>query len=395
MVMDATPQAQLAVLIDADNANAKRIDSLLAEVAKYGRATTKRAYGDWTTQNLGSWKQVLARHAIQPMQQFSNTRGKNSTDSALIIDAMDLLYTERFDGFCIVSSDSDFTRLASRIRESGLTVYGFGERKTPQPFVRACDRFIYVEVLRAGAEEGAEAAAAKPPEKRREPAPPTNANRNAATPPKPAEKPEPAAGERSTAKVSAIDDPALLAHLSAAVADAGNEDGWAGLGAIGSLLSKRLPEFDPRNYGHRKLSDLVSAIPLFEFEERGEPGRSRAMYLREKRQREAAAAAPVAVSPAPQRSEPPALAPRRDARVKPAPAAEPADALTAAPPEAVAAPQTEVPVEAASSTPPEAAAGAPAEAPRRRRSRARKPATKKADQADGEDRAETGAETGE
>lgn len=157
-------QAQLAVLIDADNANAKRIDNLLAEVAKYGRATTKRAYGDWTNTHLGSWKQTLARHAIQPMQQFSNTRGKNSTDSALIIDAMDLLYTERFDGFCIVSSDSDFTRLASRIREAGLTVYGFGERKTPQPFVRACDRFIYVEVLgQESADDDAPAAAAPPP----------------------------------------------------------------------------------------------------------------------------------------------------------------------------------------------------------------------------------------
>ena len=296
--METSPQAQLAVLIDADNANAKRIDGLLAEVAKYGRATTKRAYGDWTTQNLGSWKQTLARHAIQPMQQFSNTKGKNSTDSALIIDAMDLLYTERFDGFCIVSSDSDFTRLASRIRESGLTVYGFGERKTPQPFVRACDRFIFVEVLRDG--EPDTPAEAPPPRNteravpapgRGKPVPPTPAQPNNARPPaKPAEGSS-SADERP-ARGAPIDDPALLGPLRAAVADAGDEDGWVGLGAVGSLLSKRMPEFDPRNYGRKKLSDLIAAIPLFEVEERGEPGRSRALFIREKRVREGGDAKP-------------------------------------------------------------------------------------------------------
>ncbi|WP_295683195.1 NYN domain-containing protein [uncultured Nevskia sp.] len=290
--METSPQAQLAVLIDADNANAKRIDGLLAEVAKYGRATTKRAYGDWTTQNLGSWKQTLARHAIQPMQQFSNTKGKNSTDSALIIDAMDLLYTERFDGFCIVSSDSDFTRLASRIRESGLTVYGFGERKTPQPFVRACDRFIFVEVLRDGepdtpveAPPPRNAERAVPPPGRGKPVPPAPVQPNNTRPPsKPAEGSS-SADERP-ARGAPIDDPALLGPLRAAVADAGDEDGWVGLGAVGSLLSKRMPEFDPRNYGRKKLSDLIAAIPLFEVEERGEPGRSRALFIREKRVRE-------------------------------------------------------------------------------------------------------------
>lgn len=287
--METSPQAQLAVLIDADNANAKRIDGLLAEVAKYGRATTKRAYGDWTTQNLGSWKQTLARHAIQPMQQFSNTKGKNSTDSALIIDAMDLLYTERFDGFCIVSSDSDFTRLASRIRESGLTVYGFGERKTPQPFVRACDRFIFVEVLRDG-EPDAPAEAPQPRNAERavqqqpgrgRPAQPAPSQPGPARP-----QARPAEGDERPARGAPIDDPALLGPLRAAVADAGDEDGWVGLGAVGSLLSKRMPEFDPRNYGRKKLSDLVAAIPLFEVEERGEPGRSRALFIREKRVRD-------------------------------------------------------------------------------------------------------------
>ncbi|WP_428380558.1 NYN domain-containing protein [Nevskia ramosa] len=296
--METSPQAQLAVLIDADNANAKRIDGLLAEVAKYGRATTKRAYGDWTTQNLGSWKQTLARHAIQPMQQFSNTKGKNSTDSALIIDAMDLLYTERFDGFCIVSSDSDFTRLASRIRESGLTVYGFGERKTPQPFVRACDRFIFVEVLRDGEPDTpAEAPPpraserAVPPPGRGKPVPPAPAQPNNARPPvKSAEGAS--SGDERPARGAPIDDPALLGPLRAAVADAGDEDGWVGLGAVGSLLSKRMPEFDPRNYGRKKLSDLIAAIPLFEVEERGEPGRSRALFIREKRVREGGDAKP-------------------------------------------------------------------------------------------------------
>ncbi|WP_293388357.1 NYN domain-containing protein [Nevskia sp.] len=296
--METSPQAQLAVLIDADNANAKRIDGLLAEVAKYGRATTKRAYGDWTTQNLGSWKQTLARHAIQPMQQFSNTKGKNSTDSALIIDAMDLLYTERFDGFCIVSSDSDFTRLASRIRESGLTVYGFGERKTPQPFVRACDRFIFVEVLRDGepdtpaeAPPPRNAERAVPPPGRGKPVPPAPAQPNNVRPPaKPAEGSS--SGDERPARGAPIDDPALLGPLRAAVADAGDEDGWVGLGAVGSLLSKRMPEFDPRNYGRKKLSDLIAAIPLFEVEERGEPGRSRALFIREKRVREGGDAKP-------------------------------------------------------------------------------------------------------
>ncbi len=355
--METSPQAQLAVLIDADNANAKRIDGLLAEVAKYGRATTKRAYGDWTTQNLGSWKQTLARHAIQPMQQFSNTKGKNSTDSALIIDAMDLLYTERFDGFCIVSSDSDFTRLASRIRESGLTVYGFGERKTPQAFVRACDRFIFVEVLRDGEPDApaevtpprnAERGNAQPGRggKPAQPAAPAQPN-NARPPAKPADG-APASEERP-ARGTPIDDPALLGPLRAAVADAADEDGWVGLGAVGSLLGKRMPEFDPRNYGRRKLSDLIAAIPLFEVEERGEPGRSRALFMREKRVRDGAEAKVEA------RVEPKAEArvdPRTDARpearsevrfeAKPEARAEPKPEVATAPRQSDRRPQAEI-----------------------------------------------------
>lgn len=338
--METSPQAQLAVLIDADNANAKRIDGLLAEVAKYGRATTKRAYGDWTTQNLGSWKQTLARHAIQPMQQFSNTKGKNSTDSALIIDAMDLLYTERFDGFCIVSSDSDFTRLASRIRESGLTVYGFGERKTPQPFVRACDRFIYVEVLRDGEPDTVDEPTPRAADRNRQPTPkpaapsPAASNPSAAPAPKPAQKPAEASADERPARGAPIDDPALLGPLCAAVADAGDEDGWAGLGAVGSLLGKRMPEFDPRNYGRKKLSDLVAAIALFEVEERGEPGRSRALYVREKRVRDGERKAEPRMDAKPDARPAPRYEPRPEGRSAPAPA--PADTRDVRP--AVAAP---------------------------------------------------------
>jgi hypothetical protein len=152
MAINTENNASLAVLIDADNAQASIIEGLLSEVAKFGIASVKRIYGDWTTPNLGQWKTVLLEHSIQPIQQFRYTTGKNATDSAMIIDAMDLLYTDTFDGFCIVSSDSDFTRLASRIRESGKRVYGFGEKKTPRPFVTACDRFIYTEILLASPE---------------------------------------------------------------------------------------------------------------------------------------------------------------------------------------------------------------------------------------------------
>jgi uncharacterized LabA/DUF88 family protein len=206
---------KLAVLIDADNAQASVIQELLAEVSRYGTATIKRAYGDWTTTNLKSWKEVLHTLAIQPIQQFSYTSGKNATDSALIIDAMDVLHESKVDGFCLVSSDSDFTRLATRIREAGLLVYGFGERKTPEPFVAACDKFVYTEILRAP-EEGAKAV------------------------------PEPMA-ELPKLK------PMLLNALNASA----REDGWAPLSALGSQLNRSNPSFDPRNYGVAKLGELI------------------------------------------------------------------------------------------------------------------------------------------
>ena len=202
----------LAVLIDADNAQASVIHELLAEVSRYGTATVKRAYGDWTTPSLTKWKNVLHEMAIQPIQQFAYTSGKNSTDSALIIDAMDLLHAGGLNGVCLVSSDSDFTRLATRIRESGLVVYGFGERKTPKPFVAACDRFIYSDILKPSKTKDAKAKPEAEPLK-----------------------------------------PMVINAINAAAQD----DGWAQLSVVGKLLLKNSPSFDPRNYGFQKLGELV------------------------------------------------------------------------------------------------------------------------------------------
>ena len=237
---------KLAVLIDADNAQPGIVDSLLAEIANYGVARVKRIYGDWTTPGLKGWKEVLLQHSIQPMQQFAYTKGKNATDSAMIIDAMDLLYTGNFNGFCIVSSDSDFTKLASRIREAGLLVYGFGEQKTPSPFVSACDKFIYTEVLRAKTDES-----------------------------------------EAIAKKTSSDlkqDTKLVSLLRNAVEASSDESGWAHLAPVGSNIAKQSPDFDSRNYGYSKLGELVIATQLFEIEKRkiGSTN-SKAMFLRDKR----------------------------------------------------------------------------------------------------------------
>ncbi|AFL73781.1 NYN domain-containing protein [Thiocystis violascens] len=236
---------KLAVLIDADNAQASIVEGLLAEIAKYGTAHAKRIYGDWTLPNLGSWKDTLLRHSIQPMQQFRYTKGKNATDGAMMIDAMDLLYSRNFDGFCIVSSDSDFTRLASRLRESGMTVYGFGEQKTPEPFVAACDKFVYTEVLR-----------------------------------------EDAGGDATTRKSGKElkRDPKLVTLLRNAVDSAADDTGWAGLGMVGTAIAKRSPEFDSRNYGYAKLSGLLKAMQLFDLEERPVGrGPNKALYVRDQK----------------------------------------------------------------------------------------------------------------
>jgi uncharacterized LabA/DUF88 family protein len=245
--------AKLAVLIDADNAQPAITEKLLAEVAKYGTAHVKRAYGDWTGTSLRGWKDQLLTQSIQPIQQFAYTSGKNATDAAMVIDAMDLLYSGRFDGFCIVSSDSDFTRLAARIRESGLTVYGFGERKTPKPFVAACDKFVYIENLTY-----AQSAAA-----------PTDA-----VPPTP-----------RTSAATLKGDTALVNQLGNAVEAASDDDGWAALASVGHIITKQRPDFDSRSYGYAKLSDLMAATTLFELDRRspgdGKPG---IIYARDKRQ---------------------------------------------------------------------------------------------------------------
>ena len=239
---------KLAVLIDADNAQPSIVDGLLSEIAKYGTANVKRIYGDWTLSGLKGWKEVLLEYSIQPIQQFGYTSGKNATDSALIIDAMDLLYTDKFDGFCIVSSDSDFTKLASRIREAGLFVYGFGEKKTPKAFVSACDKFIFTEVLRSKDDFTEKI-------------------------------------KRKT--TNELKKDTKLVHLLRNAVEASSDDsGWAHLAAVGSNVAKQAPEFDPRNYGYKKLGDLASATKLFQIEEKtvGD-GPSKSVYLKDKRKK--------------------------------------------------------------------------------------------------------------
>jgi uncharacterized LabA/DUF88 family protein len=247
----ADTSAKLAVLIDADNASSAVVEGLLAEVAKYGTAHVKRAYGDWTGTSLRGWKEQLLDQSIQPIQQFAYTSGKNATDAAMVIDAMDLLYSGRFDGFCLVSSDSDFTRLASRLRESGLTVYGFGERKTPKAFVAACDKFIYLENLTAPQDTAPAGAAASPP--------------------------------RTTA-TKLKSDTGLVNMLRNAVEASSDDDGWAALGSVGNIITKQRPDFDSRNYGYAKLSDLMAATTLFDLERRvpGD-GKAAVIYVRDRR----------------------------------------------------------------------------------------------------------------
>ncbi|MEU5694780.1 NYN domain-containing protein [Actinosynnema sp. NPDC020468] len=240
--------AKLAVLIDADNTRPGIAQALLAEVAKYGTAHVKRAYGDWTGQNLKGWKEQLLARSIQPIQQFAYTTGKNATDAAMVIDAMDLLYTDRLDGFCIVSSDSDFTRLAARLRESGLTVYGFGERKTPAPFVSACDKFVYLDNL----------------------APvPTEVH-----PPQPATRPP------------LEEHVGLNDLLRDAVEAASDDDGWASLAHVGHIITNQHPDFDPRSYGHTKLSNLIEATTRFDLDRRrSDEGKPAVVFVRDRKHR--------------------------------------------------------------------------------------------------------------
>lgn len=230
-------ELRLAVLIDADNAPRTALREIMAEVAVYGSATIKRIYGDWTAPNMGSWKPLLLEHAITPFQQYSYTTGKNATDSAMIIDAMDILYSGNCGGFVLVSSDSDFTRLATRLREAGMKVYGMGEKKTPKPFIVACDKFVYIESLKAAEQEEAPSPTGKATKKKSPPPP-----------------------ETATLSVREL--------IAQSVEDLADEDGYAYLGDLGTLLIKKQPDFDARNYGFAKLSRFIAALGGFEIDER-------------------------------------------------------------------------------------------------------------------------------
>lgn len=244
---DNISEVRLAVLIDADNVSHQNVRGMMEEIARYGNATIKRIYGDWTRPNLGGWKPLLLDYAITPVQQFGYTVGKNATDSALIIDAMDILYAEKVDGFCLVSSDSDFTRLATRLREAGKIVYGIGEQKTPNAFIAACDKFIYLEILGEAQHDEPElpvtAADAK------------QSSKQVSTQQK---------KKNTIQKIG----PDVIKLISSTISDVEDENGWAYLGEVGSLLLKKQPSFDPRNFGFEKLTPMIKSIGLYEIEAR-------------------------------------------------------------------------------------------------------------------------------
>jgi uncharacterized LabA/DUF88 family protein len=242
----------IAVLIDGDNIPSAYIKEMMEEIAKYGNPTIKRIYGDWTNPRLGKWKNVLLENAITPIQQYGYTSGKNATDSAMIIDAMDILYSGKVNGFCIVSSDSDFTRLATRLREAGMQVIGMGEKKTPNPFIVACDRFIYIEILKDQTEETLGASPNK---------------------------------DTSKSNIDKI-TPKDVRLISSTIEDVADDEGWAFLGDVGSLLQKRHPNFDSRNYGFQKLTPLIGSISNFELERREDSrGRKKLIYVKVKEQK--------------------------------------------------------------------------------------------------------------
>ena len=263
-------ELRLAVLIDADNVPRKSVKAVMEEIAVYGNATIKRIYGDWTTPNLGGWKAALLENALTPIQQYGYTTGKNSTDSAMIIDAMDVLYSGQVDGFCLVSSDSDFTRLAIRLREAGMKVIGLGEKKTPHPFIAACDRFIYIEVITKKY--------APPPPKKKPPEKPAAAPEQ---PPETPAPPEQSGRPRPRAEISQD----VIELLSQTIDDVCDDEGWAYLGEVGSLLQKKRPDFDSRNYGFKKLTSLLESCEFFEldFRQNVPPGNGKLIYIRNKK----------------------------------------------------------------------------------------------------------------
>ncbi|MEP1781447.1 NYN domain-containing protein [Reichenbachiella sp.] len=238
----------IAVLIDGDNIPSEHVKEMMAEIAKYGNPTIKRIYGDWTKPNLSKWKNVLLENAITPIQQYGYTTGKNATDSAMIIDAMDILYSEKVNGFCLVSSDSDFTRLATRLREAGMQVFGIGEKKTPNPFIVACDKFIYIEILKDQSEDNQSVSESSKPE-----------------------------AKKSFDRIT----PLVIKLISSSIDDLADDDGWAFLGDVGSLVQKKQTNFDSRNYGFHKLTPLIKSIDKFEIDQRESPkGRFKLIYVR-------------------------------------------------------------------------------------------------------------------
>jgi uncharacterized LabA/DUF88 family protein len=260
--MDILKELRLAVLIDADNVPYSNIKGMLEEMAKYGTPTFKRIYADWTKPTVSGWKTVLLEHAINPVQQYSYTSGKNATDAAMIIDAMDILYSGKVDGFCLVSSDSDFTKLATRLREAGMKVFGFGEKKTPISFISACDKFIYIEILSA-------------PVKKEPTRPAIKSSGKSA----PEVKTQPPVPVHSILKV----DRELIKLIRDSINDIADETGWAFLGDLGNLLLKRQPNFDSRNYGFSKLVSLIKSIGQFEIDERESGKRNiKHVYVRTK-----------------------------------------------------------------------------------------------------------------
>jgi uncharacterized LabA/DUF88 family protein len=248
--MEIQRDIRLAVLIDADNIPYKNVKEVMEEIAKYGTPTFKRIYGDWTKPTVSGWKNILLENAITPIQQYSYTQGKNATDSAMIIDAMDILYSGKVDGFCIVSSDSDFTRLATRLREAGMKVFGIGEQKTPNPFIVACDKFIYIEILTSTEAESDISIQLKPGK------------------------------YKSKISIDKIDS-ADIHLIASSISDLADENGWAFLGDVGNLMLKKQPNFDPRNFGFQKLTALIKSIPQFDIDERGK-GSSKLVYIRNK-----------------------------------------------------------------------------------------------------------------